>query len=457
MTGRTLVLALGLAVGGGSIASAQDGDEERLKRLEDRVKKQQEEIEALKKEAEKPAPSGDGFRYQSPDGNLDIRVGGRFQEHYRAVVDRPDASRTSPDTFFVRAARIKVDGTVYRDFGFQVEGDFPSSATGPTPTLQAAYLEWRKLKELKVMVGQFKAPMSQERLRSRLFSDFVEDSPLTRFVPGYDIGIQVHGQLAEGLVGYQLAVVNGRSHLDNAGRSRNDDNDEKEFVARVTVSPWASNKDSYYLKGLRLGASGSVTEVDDVPITGAGVTTFDISTPELAVTFLDPATAAGTVNLDGRRTRMGAEFSWAVGPACLRAEYLLRKDEMVNGPLSESVPTKAWSTAVTWIVTGEEKSPETRITPAQNADFDSAWGAVELAVRMSWAEIGDEIEDVGVTLAGQSHEVTTLTFGVNWWLTRTVRISANFVQEDYKDDINFGGGRTEDALSGVLGRFQIDF
>ena len=442
MIGRGLI-ALILAVIAAPVARAQEGDKEkqdRLDRLEEQLRKQQEEIAELKKAGAKPTPTGEGFRFQSADGNLDIRVGGRFQEHYRAVFDRPDDPRTTPDSFFVRAARIKVEGTVYRDFGFQVEGDFPSSATGPTPTLQGAYLEWKKHKEARVMVGQFKAPMSQERLRSRLFSDFVEDSMLTRFVPGYDIGMQVQGQA--GLFGYQLAVVNGRSHLDNAGRSRHDDNDEKEFVGRVTVTP---------ATGLRFGVSGSVTEVDDVPITGAVVANFDLTTPELAVTFLDPATAAGTVNLDGRRTRVQAEVSWAYGPACLRAEYLLRKDEMVNGALSEDVPTRAWSASLTWIVTGEEKSPETRITP------DSEWGAVELALRMSGAEVGDEIEDVGVTTAGQARGVRSLTFGANWWVTKTIRISANVVREDYDDDIVFGGGRTEDSLTGFLGRFQIDF
>ena len=106
------------------------------------------------------------------------------------------------------------------------------------------------------MVGQFKAPMSQERLTSRLFSDFVEDSILTRFVPGYDIGVQLQGRLADGIFNYQAAIVNGRSHLDNQGRSRNDDNDTKEGVGRITIAPFATQKDSP-LKGLRFGGSGS--------------------------------------------------------------------------------------------------------------------------------------------------------------------------------------------------------
>ena len=420
----------------------QDSDAERLKRIEEQVRKQQEEIDQLKK--------GPG------DAAVDLHVSGRFQEHLRVLFDRPDASRTSPDTFYVRAARLKADGTLYRDFGFQVEGDFPSSATGPAPMLQGAFVEWRRHKEFKLLVGQFKAPMSQERLRSRLYGDFVEDSTLTRFVPGYDIGIQASGQAAEGLFEYQVAVVNGRSHLDNAGRSRHDDNDEKELVARISLTPGVGEKESF-LRGLRLAVSGSITEVDDVPITGAGVATFDISTPELGVTFLDPATGAGTVFLDGRRSRAGAELSWACGPACLRAEVLIRSDEMVNGALKEDVRTRAWSLSLTWLVTGEEKSPDRRVIPGQPIDAAGGWGALEVAARVAGAEVGDEIEDVGVGLAGQTNGVTSTTFGVNWWLTHHLRISANVIHERYDDEVAFGGGRIEGALTGVLARIQVDF
>lgn len=451
-----------------AVASAQESDADRLRKLEERVQKQQEEIDQLKKskpgeKAPAPALSGslsDGLRFKTDEGNIDIHVGGRFQEHYRDTFNRPDSPRTTPDTFFIRAARIKVDGTFYKDYGFQVEGDFPSSLTGPTPTLQAAFVEWKKHKEFRLMFGQFKAPMSQERLRSRLFSDFVEDSMLTRFVPGYDIGIQSYGSLSDGFMGYQVAFINGRSHLDNAGRLRNDDNDAKEGVARVTLSPWAPDKESL-LKGLRVGAAGSITRSKNVPIVAAGAapalpTNFDLITPELGVTMLDP-TGAAAVNFNGRRTRINGELSYAVGPVCLRSEYLLRKDEVVSGALHETVPTTAWSATFTWILTGEEKLPETRITPAHPFDLEGGWGAVELAFRVADARVSNRLGDVGVNLAGQSLEVTSYSAGVNWWLTRNVRVSADVVREDYHGDINFGAAGNRSALLGFLARFQIDF
>jgi phosphate-selective porin OprO/OprP len=437
----------------------QDTDAERLRRLEEQVRRQQEEIDKLKA-ASPPftASLTEGLRFRTPDGSVDLQLGGRFQQHLRVLLDRPDGSaRTQPDTFYVRAARLKMSGTFFSDYGFQVEGDFPSSSTGPTPTLQSAYVEWKKLREFRLQVGQFKVPISQERLRSRLFSDFVEDSILTRFVPGYDLGILAYGQLAGGAAGYQAAVVHGRSHLDNAGRSRHDDNDEKELAGRVTFSPWAPDKEAFFLKGLRVGLAGTVTDVDDVAISGTGATAFDLTTPELGVLFFDPAVSSGTLALDGRRTRFGVELSWAVGPACLRAEFLERRDDMVNGGAREEIPIRAWSATLTWILTGEEKNPESRIVPAHPLGEDGGWGALELAARLAGAEIDDRLENLGVTVAGNSLKVRSATVGLNWWPARNVRLSANAVRERFDDPIDLGAGRTEDAFTGFLARFQIDF
>jgi hypothetical protein len=54
--------------------------------------------------------------------------------------------------------------------------------------------------------------------------------------------------------------------------------------------------------------------------------------------------------------------------------------------------------------------------------------------------------------------VTAYSGGVNWWLTRNVRFSADIVREDYHGKINFGAaGGAHGALLGFLARFQIDF
>ncbi|MFN3486022.1 MAG: porin, partial [Planctomycetota bacterium] len=220
--------------------SPQDADSERLRRLEDEVRRQKEEIEKLKS-ARPPENDGgfrgsltDGLRFRSPEGTVELHIGGRFLEHLRVLPDQPeDSPRLSPDTFLLRSGRIRVDGVFFSQYAFQVDADFASFVNGAAATLQNAYVEWRKFEAFRLQAGQFKVPIGQERLRSQLFSDFVENAPFNRFVPGYDIGLMAYGRLASGTLDYQAALVHGRSHLDNAGRMHRDDNDEKELAARA--------------------------------------------------------------------------------------------------------------------------------------------------------------------------------------------------------------------------------
>ncbi len=435
---------------------AQETDADRLKRLEETVRKQQEQIDKLsqpkKPDSDIKASFTDGLRFKSGDGNFDMHIGGRFQEHYRHIFDRPEASRTTADTFSARAARLQVDGALWKDWGYQVQYDIASSSTGSAATLQAAFLEWRHLSEFRLLLGQFKAPQSQDSLCSARFTEFIERPILARFVAGYEIGAMAHGKLAEGAFGYQVAVTNGRSHLADQGRGRTDDNDEKELTARLTASPWIADKESPF-KGLRVGVYGSIGDVDNVTLAGATTTTFDIQTAELGVTFLD--TTAGF--LDGDRTRLGLELSFAWQSWGLRAEFLQREDEMLGGAVRVDVTTKAWYAALSWIVTGEDKTFETRITPASPFDItEGNWGAVEVAFRIAAVEVGDEIERIGNSFAGQSDGVRSMTLGVSWWPVKNVRISLDVIREDYGATIAFGNGVDEDALLGILLRFQID-
>jgi len=131
---------------------------------------------------------------------------------------------------------------------------------------------------------------------------------------------------------------------------------------------------------------------------------------------------------------------------------------MDNGALDANVPTTAWYATVTWLLTGEDKVVESRVVPSKVLGAEGGGtGAFELAFRVAGARVGNDIQDIGVNLNGQTNGVLSYTVGCNWWLQRNIRVSADVVQENYDDDINFGGGHTEDMLWGLLLRFQIDF
>lgn len=445
-----MIVAWTLALG---LALQDDPELEELKRKAAEEKQQEQQglpervskLEKQNEELKKMFKFEDGLKFSLPDGNFTAHVGGRLLAHLRWISDRPDSARTSPDTFFVKQARIEVSGTFFKDYEFKVQVDFPNgSGTSTTGTLQDGYLGWKKFEAFAVRIGQFKEPFSQEETTSTRFIDFDERSVANRLTPGRDVGIAFHGKLFENLLEYELGFFNG------AGRAVVDTNDEKDFAIRVRVNPFV-NSDVEILKKLRFGIAFTIGDVDS-----AGSGPLDFRTTELAVLFLDAT--AGSV--DGTRTRIGLELSWLYKSFSFRAEWMRRSDEVdIGASEDEDIDMDGWYIAITWIVTGEDKPLENRIKP--NAPFDiekGDWGAFELAFRVAQLSVDDDIFDLGIaSAAANSNEVLTITFGVNWYLTRNFRVSPNIVFERYDDDVVFSAGREEDSAWGFLWRFQIDF
>lgn len=402
----------------------------------------------------------DGLRFRTRDGNFDARLGGRMLAHFRTVLDRPDDNtgttaagagsyRTVPDSFFIRQARLELEGTVMKEFGYKVQTDFGTgqynqgAGTGPantTGTLRDAYVEWMRIPEFRIRIGQFFEPISQEDTTSTRFIDFAERSDLNRLMPGREIGLQVSGVCFDKRLEYFGVVCNGTGLLNDSSRAVSDSNDEKEWAGLIRVSPFAGTELDA-LKTLRLGLGASIADVD-----GAAASGFDLVSTQLSVMFLE----AGAGTFDGTRSRIAPQLSWSWGPLGLRAEYLLRRDELAHGAPVSEIRSRGWYAALTGVLTGEQKKVEDRITPK------SKWGALELAFRYAVLNI-DHLGESGVALAqGNADRIESITAGFNWWITRNVRLTANAILERYDDEVAFDS-REEDSLVGFLFRAQVDF
>lgn len=396
----------------------------------------------------------DGLRFRTKDGHFEAHIGGRALATYGAILDRPDDEtdprRTVPGTAYLRQARLQMSGTLYRDWGFMVQGDFnsgtinqstfgagPSNATG---ILRHAFVEWKRLKEFQLRFGQFFEPVSQEDNTGLIFVDLAERSPMNRLLPGRDIGLQASGTLFGDMLTYAVMGCNGGSLLNHQGSSVVDREDGKEVAALVRVSPFR-NTGNDLLKGLRLGIGGSAGSVDDVAADG-----FDLVSTELFVMWWE--STAGT--FDGRRTRLVPQIQWPIGPFNLQAEYLIRRDELADGSAESRLETSGFYVQASYILTGEDKKPEARVVPKGD------WGAVELAFRFSRVSVENGV-DAGLGAAvGNAEEITALTFGVNWWVVPNVRLTANVIAERYDEELFFDT-REEDSLVGLLLRGQVDF
>jgi phosphate-selective porin len=452
--------------------SLQETQEERLSRIEEQLKRQQERIDELEhpKTARKgtglQASFNDGFRIRDDDGNFDMHLGGRLILHYRDVFGLPHSfsngpgtppayfARTQPDTFYINSIYLISEGTIYRDWGYRVTAELATTTAGPAARPETTYVEWKRFQEFSVRAGNLKSTISIDTISSPLFLDEIERSVLALFVPSFELGFYAYGSFADSLLTYQIGASNGRSYLAGQGRARNDDDSAKEGIGRVTLAPFVGD-DGNVLRNLRFGLSGSAGSATAVPMQG----NFNFASTELAVTWMIPNTGSF---LDGRRIRVGAEVAWFDGPASFRMEGLYRSDEVTRpvAGVDERLLIKAWYAQAGYILTGESKTLDARIRPAHNFDpAEGHWGAVELVSRVACgsAERGTLL-DLATDLSSNTNRMGSVTLGANWWTTPNVRISLDGIREQYYGGVVFQPTNVrESCLYGVLARFQVDF
>lgn len=482
------VFVMGLAAA--AFAAADDGDEKkparqpvdadaRIDRLEKELEQLRAESAALKAELpqkmsleqdKKEAPKKeevefkasftDGFHIKSTDGNFDLHVGGRWEEEYRYTFNRPvdgatAAMRTSPNTFYAREAFLSVDGTLFHDWGFKLNGDFSVPAGA---LVEEGWVEWKSLKEFRLMFGSFKQPVSMETTDSPRFAALIQRSPMARFIPNFDTGIKAYGSFWDTLLTYELAVTNGRSHLANAGRGQNEDNDGKEYAARITVAPFVQDKESIF-QGLRVGAYATFAHIGQGAAINPTGWPGNIATNELAVTYLALALPAGG-RFYGDRYRVGGELTYAVGPFMIRGEVMSRHDEVFVGTTYNNLlQTIGYYAEAAYVITGEDRLPNSRLVPKNPFNLSQGhWGALELAARYGAVALDREVlTDLGTNFATNSNRVSEFTFGFNWWPVQNVRFSMDYIAEDYHQGVQLSAGHHGSHLNGVLCRFQVDF
>lgn len=432
--------------------AAQDAGEmeELRKKAAEEKKAAQERLPERVSKLEKMFQFQDGLRFQTEDGNFTAHVGGRLLAHFRTVFDRDFARSGAEDSFFLRQARIETSGTFFKDFEYKVQADFPTGSGSTSGTLQDAFVGWRKYRECSIRIGQFKEPFSQEETTTTRFIDFDERSVLNRLVPARDIGLMLYGSIGDGIFEYETGIFNGQ------GRGVFDLNDDKEWAIRLRSTPFVGSE-SAFLKGLRIGFGFTVGHLTKGSIDG-----LDFTTTELLVKFFD---AGGATNfIDGVRMRFGLELSYLVGPFGFRAEWVRRIDEVDTAAENdEELSHDAFYLAFTYLLTGEKKVLENRTVPLAPFDLEKGgWGAFELAVRVAFLGIDDEVFDIpgGIVASttNQADQVIAFTLGVNWYLTRNFRISPNLVHERFNRNLALTQDTDEtNHATGFLLRFQIDF
>ncbi|MBA3958306.1 MAG: hypothetical protein H0X51_07950 [Parachlamydiaceae bacterium] len=371
-----------------------------------------------------------GFWLVSRDEKM--HVGGTIQCDERFFLNVTDAH----STFLIRRARLYLTGTLEEMFGYMVMARWDRQV----PALHFAWLETLEPASLRFRVGLFKEPFSLEVLYADMYWDFDERSlGSINYLQQEDIGAMLFGKIWDDRLEYAVGVFNGRGReLDN--------NQNKECVARIVVTPFTTEPFKRFFVGLSI-SNGRVKEE----------LTHGFHTGSDTRFFIWNNTPGNPVTTNSDRFRYGGDIEWLSGPRSLRAEFLhidlgrIRND-FVSAPFSGY----SWYVEGGYILTGEEKPRNRPVIPYENFDLKCGHGlgAWELVGRYEFFNATKRALDVG--LATGANEAQGWTAGVNWYLNPYLAFKMDVQHLLFNRTIHWKN-RAFDHETVLLGRFQGEF
>ncbi|WP_129641345.1 OprO/OprP family phosphate-selective porin [Peristeroidobacter agariperforans] len=462
----SIAVVLGVATAG-TQADELSELRERLDAQEQKIRILERKLELQEEAAKAAAPTTpivraspqQGFRIQSADGANVARLRGVLHFDGRYFAD--DATPETADTWLLRRVRPTFEGTFNNIYDFRFTPDF---AGGRTIILDA-FIAARLKPWAVVTAGKFKVPVGLERLVSSTDLRFIERGLPTSLVPNRDLGLQLGGDIAGGVVNYSLGYFNGvgdGSSSDSNTPNADAENDTKgDWAARVFVQPFL-NSDNFALRGLGFGVAGTY-----VNSTGNTTTTLlpSYRTPGQQTFFSYRGTTNGVNGTiaDGERLRWTPQAYYSIGSFGVLGEYVTISQDVSRltataGLRRDTLDNTAWQLQLAWFATGEDESfrgftPQSIFDPSQGT-----WGALELVARYHELDIDDDAfvgaADSFANPATAASKASAWGVGVNWYLTQNYKWSLNYDVTSFEGGAAIGDRADEKAL---FTRFAVGF
>jgi len=387
----------------GMVSDAQYGrlvaelEQNKAQSVEKETKIQQQLAEATKPSDVEVKVKG-GVTVKTRDGKFSTKLGGRVQADAATYNGDPEMG----DGTEIRRARLYLEGTMYSDWGYKLQYDFASTGSNGKG-IADAYVTYNGFDALQLKVGNFKDPFSLEQQTSSKFVMFTERSLAGAFAAGRHIGAMAstkhkNWSLAGGLFGDSLTATNGAAHDQDEGWG---------LGARATFAPINEKAKVVHLGlGLNYRDTG-----------GAGTTSFK-SQAETHIGGINIVNT-GTISNVTDFTKVGLELATVMGPFSAQAEYITTS---VSRNTASDLDFDGWYAQAGYFFTGESRNYKKGafggITPKASVG-EGGIGAWELGLRYSSLDLTDG----GIT----GGEADSVTLGVNWYATPTLRFSANYI------------------------------
>ena len=438
--------ALERRVGGSAVAAEGEavepglGDlDQRLRILERRLELQQEEQVAKAKEAAVVTVNDKGASLKSANGDYEIKLRGLVQGDARFYLDGVPAGTN--DTFLLRTARPTLEGSLGKLVAFRLTPEF----AGDSASIVDAYVDLRFNPTYTLRVGKFTSPVGLERLQSSAALSEIERALPSELAPNRDIGVQLQGEFANSEVSYAIGVFNGAVDGRDAATT-NPDNDF-EYAGRLFFEPFKN--DANALSGLGFGIGGSIGDKH-----GSGNNFLPRYRTPGQLQFFG---YLSTVLADGQQTRFSPEGYYYRGGFGLLAEYIVSKQAVRVGAVSEDISNKAWQTTASYVLTGEDTGyrgvlkPSRPFAPGKNG----GWGAFELVGRYSVLEVDEAAFPLFANPSTSANQANSWTLGVNWYLNSNLKLVVNYLHTSFEGGAAAGADRESEKA--LFSRLQVAF
>jgi phosphate-selective porin OprO/OprP len=337
----------------------------------------------------------------------------------------------APNGTELERARVGVQGVGHDVYFYRFETDFaqPDPVTRLRPRILDAYAEIRELPFGTLRMGQFRVPLSVERVTSANDLTFIERGLPQAFNPARELGIMAMNSTPNYFFTWysdlstQQATAEGEQ-FGKAGRV--------DYTQRIVFLPWYDEpSEGRYLFHVGGAYLYSNTRNSNVQYGSA---------PEAVLQYADTVNVipnfVDTGSILARDTNtVQAEASTVLGPLSFQAEYYGVFVNPTVNPLAgqKDLFFSGWYVFGSYFLTGEHRvynrtqAIYTSVTPFTNffrvrgADRGilTGLGAWEVAVRFSQLNLSDRYIQGG--------RLNDVTCGLNWYLTRQMKVMANYI------------------------------
>ena len=377
-----------------------------------------------------------GFGLKSGDGAWSLKLHGHLQVDTRWFLNDGTLSDKA-DTFLIRRFRPVIDGTLFGAVDFKFVPDF----AGGTAVIFDGYLDAHPFSWLRLRAGKFKAPLGLERLQSDADLVFMERALPQYLTPVRDIGASLWGEIAGGVVHYNLGLYNGAVDAVNPDL---DTSHAKDFAGRLLIQPFKldglAELGSLGLHfGFSTGNRGPGTPTAAAATANPLLPSYRSGGLNTFFTYLSSTTdPAGTVFAHLRQTRINPGLFYYYGPLGLLGEYVHSSQEVQKGNVTATLKHQAAHATVSFVVGG--KNSYEGATPDNRFDLSKGTlGALEIGFRYNYLKLDDatfgNAADPSVPSFADLKKSSSKAQGWAVALTlvpsRTVRFAVNFEQTKF--------------------------